>query len=221
MPALHIERTKKKDRYPAEVNVKGTGQHEVQQVDDSPLPERFTTEQDQSDMALLDKHFSQLLEEIEAEGKHLESKKGEEGKTIELTDAFSMHLLDTGGQPSFQDVLPLLLGVPCTYVQVFDAALGLGKKVPITYRSNDHPTHPIEGTESCRDMMLRSFSSMQTMAHKRSEQLKSFLQEGSPEPQLRIFVVGTHKGQLMKENRLDEATKHITAFLNGLQEKPY
>ena len=228
---------KKKNRYPAELNVKGTGQHEVEeqmddsplserltteqeQMDDSPLPERFTTEQDQSDVALLDKHFSQLLEEIETEGKHLESKKGEEEKRIELMNASFIHLLDTGGQPSFQDVLPLLLDVPCTYVQVFNAALGLDETVPISYRSNDHPTHPIEGTERCRDMMLRSFSSMQTMAHKRSKQLASFLQEGSPEPQLRIFVVGTHKDQL-KKDELVKATRVITAFLEGLEEKPY
>ena len=69
--------------------------------------------------------------------------------------------------------------------------------------------------------MLRSFSSMQTMAHKRSKQLASFLQKGSPEPQLRIFVVGTHKDQLVKEGRLDKATKDITAFLEGLEGKPY
>ena len=211
---------KKKARYPAGVNVKGTGQDEGQ-MDDSLLPEWLTTEQDQSDVALLDKHFNQLLEEIEVEGKHLESKEGDRGKRIELTDAFFMHLLDTGGQPSFQDVLPLLLEVPCTYIQVFNAALGLDERVPITYRSDDHPMHPIEGTESCRDMMLRSFSSMQTMAQKRSKQLASFLQEGSPEPQLRIFVVGTHKDQLMKEGRLDEATHDITTFLEGLEGRPY
>ena len=214
---------KKKDKYPAEVNVKRTGQHEVkEQRDGSSNPERVTTEQDQSDVALLDKHFDQLLEEIKVKGKHLESKEGERGKGIELTDAFFMHLLDTGGQPSFQDVLPLLLDVPCTYVQVFNAARSLDEKVPISYRSDDHTKVCLEeGAELSRDMMLRSFSSMQTMAHKRSKQLASFLQEGSPEPQLRIFVVGTHKDQLIKEGRLDEATKDITAFLKGLEEKPY
>ena len=213
---------KKKDRYPAEVEVEGIGQYEVEQVDDSPLPEWWDTDQDQSDVALLDKQFSQLLKEIEAEGKHLESKEGEKGKRIQLTDAFFMHLLDTGGQPSFQDVLPLLLEVPCTYVQVFNAALGLDERVPISYRSEDHTRVCLEeGAEHGRDMMLRSFSSMQTMAHKRSKQLASFLQEGSSEPHLRIFVVGTHKDQLMKEGRLDEATQHITAFLEGLEGKPY
>ena len=213
---------KKKDRYPAEVEVEGIGQHEVKQMDDSPLPERLTTEQDQSDMVLLDKQFSQLLEEIEVEGKHLKSKEREEGKRIELTDAFFMHLLDTGGQPSFQDVLPLLLDVPSTYVQVFNAALSLDEKVQISYRSDDHTRVCLkEGAELNRDMMLRSFCSMQTVAQKCYKQLASFLQKGSPEPQLHIFVVGTHKDQLMKEGRLVKATQDITAFLEGLEGKPY
>ena len=214
---------KKKDRYPAEVNVKRTGQHEVkEQMDDIPVSERLTTEQDQSDVALLDKHFDQLLEEIKVKGKHLESKEGERGKGIELTDAFFMHLLDTGGQPSFQDVLPLLLDVPCTYVQVFNAARSLDEKLPISYRSGDHTRVCLEeGAELSRDMMLRSFCSMQTVAQKCSKQLASFLQKGSPEPQFRIFVVGTHKDQLMKEGRLVKATQDITAFLEGLEGKPY
>ena len=213
---------KKKDTYPAKVEVEGIGQHEVEQMDDSPLPEWLDTEQDQSDVALLDTHFSQLLEEIEAKGKLLESKEGKKGKRIQLTDAFFMHLLDTGGQPSFQDVLPLLLEVPCTYVQVFNAALSLDERVPNSYRSEDHTRVCLkEGGELGRDIMLRSFSSMQTMAHKRSKQLASFLQEGSSEPQLRILAVGTHKDQLREEGRLGEATQHITAFLEGLEGRPY
>ena len=98
----------------------------------------------------------------------MELKESEEGKRIQLTDAFFIHLLDTGGQPSFQDVLPLLLDVPSTYVQVFNAALGLDERVPISYRSDDHTRVCLEeGAELGRDMILRSFSSMQTMANKR------------------------------------------------------
>ena len=46
------------------------------------------------------------------------------GEGMLLNGAQFVHLLDTGGQPSFQAVLPLLLGVPCTYVLVFNAAEG-------------------------------------------------------------------------------------------------
>ena len=88
------------------------------------------------------------------------------GKQIELQGASFIHLLDTGGQPSFQDVLPLLLDVPCTYIQVFNAAHSLDERVPITYRSDDHTRVHLEDAERGRDMMQRSFSSMLTMAQK-------------------------------------------------------
>ena len=209
-------------QHPAEVEATGTEdlQREAsaeKRVGGTPLPNQLKTEwgqphMDQPGIALLNEQYRKLLEGIRREGEH-----------FQLKNASFMHLLDTGGQPSFQDVLPLLLDVPCTYIQVFNAALSLDEPVPITYRPNDCDRHsiPLQG-EDGRNMMLRSFSSMQTMAQKCSKQLASFLQEGSPVPQLRIFVVGTHKDQLIKESRLDEATQDITSFLEGLEgNKPY
>ena len=221
MKALHTcianQAYDEKDQYPAREEAKGTGdgQREAameKKVDSSPSPSQLETEKNQSDIVLLNKQYSQLQEKLKEEGKHY----------FELKNAFFIHLLDTGGQPCFQDVLPLLLKVPCTYIPVFNAALGLDERVPISYRSDDHTRVCLEeGAELSRDMMLRSFCSMQTVAQKCSKQLASFLQKGSPEPQLRIFVVGTHKDQLMKEGRLVKATQDITAFLEGLEGKPY
>ena len=146
---------------------------------------------------------------------------GGKGKQIELKDASFIHLLDTGSQPSFQEVLSLLLDVPCTYIQVLNAAHSLDERVPITYCSDDHTRVHLEDAEWRRDMMQHSFSSMLTMAQKCSRQLASFQQEQSPLPKLRIFVVGTSKDQLIKEGRLDEATQDITTFLEELDGKPY
>ena len=169
------------------------------------------TKQAQSDLTSLDQRYFQVREEM-----------GGEGVRIKLKNASFIHLLDTGGQPSFQDVLPLLLDVPCTYIQVFDASRRLSERIPITYR-------PIEGKKvhlrdaACgHDMMLRSFSSMQTMAQKCSKEMALFQQKNSSSPpQLRIFVVGTHKDELIAQGRLDEATKEITTFFETLKEKPY
>ena len=166
--------------------------------------------QDQSDITSLDKQYSQLLEEM-----------GGEGIRIRLKDTSFIHLLDTGGQPSFQDVLPLLLDMPCTYIQVFDASRSLYERLPITYRPNEHTELCLDSAENGCDMMLHSFCSMQTMSQKCSKELATFLQRDSPSPQLRIFVVGTHKDELIKQGRLDEATKDIKSFFGTLKGKPY
>ena len=146
----------------------------------------------------------------------------EGGKSINLKDASFIHLLDTGGQPSFQDALPLLLDAPCTYIQVFNAARDLDQPIPITYRSDDHTEESLPpSAETGWEMMLRSFSSMQTMALKCSKELATIQQEGGQLPQMHIFVVGTFKDQLVEKGRLKEAVKDISKRLRDLEGKPY
>ena len=181
------------------------GQHEVEEQDGRSFPK-----QAQSDLASLDLQYSQVREEM-----------GGEGLRIKLKNASFIHLLDTGGQPSFQDVLPLLLDVPCTYIQVFNVSRSLYEHIPVTYRPNDGTEVSSENAECGHDMMLRSFSSMHTMAQKYSKELATFRQKDSPPPQLRIFVVGTHKDELIAQGRLDEATKEIKTFLETLKGKRY
>ena len=210
-----------KNQYPIEVEAKEAalmtkqaqsdplnnerGENEAVMEEQHPLPK-----QAQSDLASLDQQYSQVREEM-----------GGEGVKIKLKNASFIHLLDTGGQPSFQDVLPLLLDVPCTYIQVFNASCRLYERVPVTYRPNDHAVVPLGDAECGHDMMLRSFSSMHTMSQKYSKELATFRQKDSPPPQLRIFVVGTHKDELIAQGRLDKATKEIKTFLETLKGKPY
>ena len=141
---------------------------------------------------------------------------------IKLRGASFIHLLDTGGQPSFQDALPLLLANPCTYLQIFNAARDLDQPVPITYRPDDHTEEVLPASvETGWETMLRSFSSMQTMAYKCSKELAQFQMEGSQLPQFRIFVVGTFKDQLIKEGKHEEAAQNISEHLSELEGKPY
>ena len=164
-----------------------------------------------------------LLEEAQSSFMKENPQETTEGdKIIELKDSSFIHLLDTGGQPSFQDALPRLLDVPSTYIQVFNAAQNLDEPVRITYRPDDETEEalPFNG-ETGWEMMLRSFSSMQTMAHKCSKELNAFQQKGSQLPKLRIFVVGTFKDRLIKEDSLKEAVQDITSRLKGLKGKPY
>ena len=164
-------------------------------------------------IALLDMQHSQLLQAM-----------GGNGERIQLTNASFVHLLDTGGQPSFQDALPLLLDVPCTYIQVFNAARDLDEPVPITYRRDDRTEESLPpSAETGWEMMLRSFSSMYTMTHKYSNDLEqaTFQQEGGCSPQLRIFVVGTFRDELVEEGRVEEAVQDISKRLGELDGKPY
>ena len=143
------------------------------------------------------------------------------GEGILLNGAQFVHLLDTGGQPSFQAVLPLLLDVPCTYVLVFNAAEGLNAPVPITYRPDDTTVVESESRpETAWAMMLRSLSSVYTLVHKVSGDVRALLVDNRLPP-LRTVVVGTFADKLERMGNIATATEEINRQINQLENKPY
>ena len=195
-------------------------------VSDLQRDNRQSRQSAQIDISVVTKGYnsgsSETIAMLDVEHSHFMQEMKEGCGSIKLKDASFVHLLDTGGQPSFQDALPLLLDVPCTYIQVFNAAQDLDQPVPITYRRDEHTEESLpSSTETGWEMMLRSFSSMHTLAHKSSKELVTFQQEQGQLPQLRIFVVGTFKDQLVEEGRLNEAVQDISKRLGELEGKPY
>ena len=141
---------------------------------------------------------------------------------LRLNGARFVHLLDTGGQPSFQDVLPLLLDMPCTYVHVFNAALDLDQPVPITYRPNESTEVKVTASsETVWGMTLRSLSSVQTLAYKVSSNA-SVLPLNIRFPTFRTVIVGTFKDQLMKMGiTATAAAAKISKRIELLEKRPY
>ena len=141
---------------------------------------------------------------------------------LRLNGARFVHLLDTGGQPSFQDVLPLLLDMPCTYVHVFNAALDLDQPVPITYRPNESTEVKVTASlETVWGMTLRSLSSVQTLAYKVSSNA-SVLPLNIRFPMFRTVLVGTFKDQLMKMGiTATAAAAKISKRIELLEKRPY
>ena len=138
-----------------------------------------------------------------------------------LDGARFVHLLDTGGQPSFQAVLPLLLDVPCTYVLVFNAAQDLNELVSIMYRLDDATVVEIESrSETAWSMLLRSLSSVYTLVHKVSTDVHALLVDDRLPP-VRAVLVGTFKDCLVQMGNITTATKRIAEHIEQLEKKPY
>ena len=114
-----------------------------------------------------------------------------------------IHFLDSGGQPVFHDILPLFIGTPCMYIYVFNSIYGLDVPLPMNYRpSNGQESFIQPGTETARDLMLRTFSSIHTMQQKVSVDFKDLLnQDGdAPWPQSCVLPVATFKDKLLEGN---------------------
>ena len=141
------------------------------------------------------------------------------GEDVQLHGARFVHLLDTGGQPSFQAVLPLLLDVPCTSLFVFNAAQDLNEMVPITYRPDEATEVKSEScSETAWTMMLQSLSSMYNLAYKESSDVRAL---DNRLPPFRAVIVGTFKDHLMKTGNIITATKKIADHIKQLKKKPY
>ena len=138
-----------------------------------------------------------------------------------LQTARFVHLLDSGGQPPFQDALPLLLQVPCTYVLVFDASQDLDKPLRINYRCEGATEVEQAISETVWEMLLRLLSSVHTLAQKCSRGMVDFQEKGGRLPQIRILLVGTFKDRLIKEGRLQEAIEELNKRIKSLEKKPY
>ena len=67
---------------------------------------------------------------------------------FKLEETQLVHILDTGGQPCFHDVLSVFLDVPCTYVLVFKASAAekFDQKANITFRYETNPERLSTGT---------------------------------------------------------------------------
>ena len=138
-----------------------------------------------------------------------------------LQSARFVHLLDSGGQPPFQDALPLLLQVPCTYVLVFDASQDLNKSLRITYRCEGTTEEEQTNSETGWEMLLRLLSSVHTLAQKCSRSMADFQEKGGHLPQIRILLVGTFKDRLIREGRLQKAIEELNRRIKSLEKKPY
>ena len=143
------------------------------------------------------------------------------GDAVLLNGGRFVHLLDTGGQPSFQTVLPLLLDVPCTSLFIFNASRGLDENVPVTYRPDEATV--VEAESSCEKawtMMLRSLSSVYNLAHKVSSNAQALL-VAKRLPPFRAVVVGTFKDCLIEKGNIASATQEIAEHMQQLEKKPY
>ena len=158
---------------------------------------------------------SQLDRALDIIQKESSVKKGQN-----LNNAPFIHLLDSGGQPSFLDTLPLLLAVPCTYVLVFNASQDLDQPLPVSYRPDKDTEEILPSTQTGRDLMQRLMSTFHTMGVKHSKEMSHFQEHGAQSPKPSIFLVGTFKDVLQQEGRLPDQCKKISDINHTLSHLP-
>ena len=131
-----------------------------------------------------------------------------------------IYLLDTGGQPSFQNVVPLLLDFPCNFLHVFKASEKLTDPYVNAFCRDGATEEMRANSRSTWELMKESITAAYTMSMKSKRQLKAF--DMPNEPQLRIFLVGTHLSHLPEDPEAKRALlDHNKKVLEEMNNKPY
>ena len=139
---------------------------------------------------------------------------------VQLKDVTFIYLLDTGGQPSFQEALPMLLDFPCNFVHTFNASCKLTDPYINTYCRDGKTEEKPEGenTQTSWELMQQSLMSAYTMSLKHKHYLEKF---GGNDPKLRIFIVGTHLGKLKDSPDKEEVLISHDNVLEQIESKVY
>ena len=141
-----------------------------------------------------------------------------------------IQFIDTGGQLSFHDILPVFTNkrTPTVHLQVFNMCDPLTKRPTDQLRlKTGGPLYSSESSFTNLDLIVRSLTSIHSMADKRNV-LPS---EASCNPLLRLVLVGTHKDQVTVDcanaeqvhaDPMDTAVSAIDQALEeALKSKPF
>ena len=149
-----------------------------------------------SKKALLQKQFAALKASVE-EG----LKETDPGGVNGLDKIRIVHLIDSGGQPAFFDIHPVIATSRAVYLLVYNMEEGLDHKPAITYRKKDFPTKQLPNAkQSNLDMIKnslgtihdcwRKFITLESELHRWFESQDSTISSPGSLPAL---VVGTRK----------------------------
>ena len=144
-------------------------------------------------------NYSHLIEKL------LDVSKGTAAKD-HLHDLGFIHLMDSGGQPEFLELLPALVSKPIIFLLVFDlrrAAEGLDKEflAKSSDGSFDHPPFGVS-TISTRDVILQTLASIYEMCFQIEDKIQ----------QVFTLLVGTHSDHVADvrvRNQIDDAIQKL------------
>ena len=131
-------------------------------------------------------------------------------------DTWTLYLTDTGGQPEFQELLPVLVSGPALFFLVFRLDRDLSQKHPIEYLdpTTRKSVIPYKDSFTMEEMILQSLASIAS-----TRIPTEFEDEIKPS----VLFVGTHKDKLQTtemilkvDQKLQQIVKNTEAYRKGM-----
>ena len=119
--------------------------------------------------------------------------------TLKIDQAIFLQIIDGGGQPSFQEIFPLLICGPCVTLIIFNLMDDLEKLHTVSYQPKDGSGGPKDWKDT--------YSVKKTISHA----LSSFASQNDKTPC--IVLVGTHKDKV-KDDVIENVTNDIYSWVH-------
>ena len=126
-------------------------------------------------------------------------------KALNIDEAMLLHVIDGGGQPSFQEIFPLLISGPSVTLLMFKLTDDLRMSYAVQYQPNIGAEHTWQDTYVVRDFIFHAISST-----------VSFTDNTNNPSGCKILLVGTHKDELKgSEEQRKAKIMEINTSLHG------
>ena len=148
--------------------------------------------------------FSKYVMKIPVKKRQEYEKKFEEGKDDNHT---MLHIIDTGGQPEFHEILPALITGPAINLLVFKLTEDLRSRYEIVYRTSAGDSKPYETSLTHEEVIFRSLASIACLRQNTiGWSFDEIPIEDNSEPV--AFLIATHRDQV-DENKVSEVNEQL------------
>ena len=122
-------------------------------------------------------------------------------------DHTMLHIIDTGGQPEFHEILPALITGPAINLLVFKLTEDLRSRYKIIYRSPTGESNPYETSLTHEEVIFRSLASIACLRQNTiGWSFDKAPIEDKSEPV--AFLIATHRDQV-EENKINEVNQQL------------
>ena len=133
----------------------------------------------------------------------------EKSRQISQDNHAMLHIVDTGGQPEFHEILPALITGPAINLLVFKLTEDLRSRYHITYRSSTDESQPYETSLTHEEVIFRSLASIACL---RQNTIGWSFNESpiDDDSEPAAFLIATHRDQV-DNSKVVEVNKQLKA----------
>ena len=149
------------------------------------------------------------------------SKLNDSVEGVKLQDERLLQFIDTGGQLSFHDILPLFLTTPAVYLQVFNMSQPLDSHPTDAMSLESGQVSSEESPFTNKELLIRSLTSIHSLSDRPLNIQEFGIVDTLHKSPTRVLVIGTHKDKVPL-SELPETIDCISESIrDAIKDKPF